>query len=272
MRYIWAGMARFIPLLLGIHLWLLLVLLPAEQQGWPGAGGGIAVLLLPLPLLLWGSYRRARPLWLLGLFPVSLLLPLLLHRPLTAERDLSLPLAGLYALSLLAYVYAAGRCCSGGGDRLVLEPGEPSLAPEQGSLAQRAARRMRYLLIAVALWLLLYAGSLRPLLMDDLRAFFPDHLAEAKVCSGIAAFLLWMLLAACSLRSPTRRLPPGRLSPAELLGLLLLGCSLPAAYLAIFLLTRQKTGSGLLVVVLALGLAHLSRLGERSGTRAPTAQ
>lgn len=287
-------MLRFLTLLLGLHLWVLLVLLPAELLGgWPafdrstswGLSLRLALLLLPLPLLLLGGgWRQLRPGWLLGAFPASLLLPLLVMRPLAGERDLSWPLAGLLALSLLAFVAVAGRRAAERGLAGTLPLERDSAATGQSTafgraIWLRALSPLRLLVLASSLLLLLHASSFRSGLMEDLRRTVPQHLPEARVCLGLAAFLLWLLL----LGGEHRVVAPGPSATAtghapwrtaaELGRLLLLALAAAAGYMAIYSFSRLKVGSGLLAAVLALVLARLSRqAASRGGLAAEAAR
>ena len=95
------------PLLLGLNLWLLLAIVPALHEGVAGPWTFLALLVAPLALI-WGLRVAAWSGWLMGVFPLGLMLPLLMQRSLAGERDLDWPLACLRGISLIAFLVSAG--------------------------------------------------------------------------------------------------------------------------------------------------------------------
>lgn len=172
--------------LLGVNLWVMLVGAPALHAAGAGEAGSqlpVAVLaqaFLPLTIL-WLAVRRPSPLLLRFVYPASLLIPLLLHRPLMAERTLG-P-AGVVAVlvGLAAWFLAAGGV-------------EPSTQRPRGG-AVRAGIALGALFISGA-YLVHFDASV----VGWVDRIWPGRAAEARVLLSLVAFIGWMAAAAVALK------------------------------------------------------------------------
>ncbi len=198
--------STWVTALLGFNLWVMLVGAPALHSG---AGGvlPIALEMSPLVVLVVALWRPA-PLLLRFVYPASLLLPLLLSRPLMAERTLGPAGALAVIVSVVAWFLVAG-----GGTR-------------RGSGPTQPAR-----IAAVALGCLFVSGvylvHFHPGLLGWIDGTWPGRSAEARVLLSLIAFMVWMVAAAVTLKfisSSSRVAPPSLLLLLPALLLLPVGC------------------------------------------------
>ena len=182
----------WVTALLAFNLWVMLVGAPALHAG----GGGWPYALLALAPLgaLAAALRWPSPAMLRFVYPLALLAPLLLSRPLMAERTLGPAGALAVVISLAAWFLVAGT------------PRRPGAGPSRP--ARVAGVSLAFLFLACVGVVHFHPGVLA--WIDDT---WPGRAAEARVLLSLVGFMVWMAGAWLSLRILSR---PGLVAAALL--------------------------------------------------------
>lgn len=169
--------------LLGFNLWVMLVGAPALHGG-PRGWGPLALELAPL-LALAAALGRPTPAMLRFVYPAALLAPLLLRRPLMAERTLGPAGALAVIVSLAAWFLIASPARSA-----TRGPHRP---------ARIAALTLGLLFVA-----LVAVVHFHPAVRTWIDGTWPGRAAEARVLLSLLGFMVWMAVAAVALRRLSR--------------------------------------------------------------------
>ena len=183
--------------MLGFNLWMMLVGAPALHGG---AGGWRHAALALSPLLVLAvALVRPTPAMLRFVYPAALLTPLVLSRPLMAERTLG-------PAGVLAVVVSVGAWFLVAGGR-----------PQPGAGPSRAARMVGAGLSCLFVTLVTVV-HFHPGVVGWIDATWPGRAAEARVLLSLLGFMGWMGAAGVGLRILSRPAATAALAMLTLMG------------------------------------------------------
>jgi hypothetical protein len=192
----WRVFADAVALALGINVWISVVVLPGFFVEAFHTTSDMAIAGVPLLLLLIGVWRSS-DLFLLLLFPSSLMLPVAFEPAMVSGYVYGLTRFVVVAVGLVAYLFGASFFTS------FYEPPEPAnvrpLASSRRAMPARWKRRFRMyralvLLSVVFPMTLLYTVNFDPTSARFLRQMFPGRIAQMTTVADLAAISLWLLL------------------------------------------------------------------------------
>lgn len=192
----WRVFADAVALALGINIWISIVVLPGFFVNAFQTSNDIVLAAAPLLLLAVGVWRRSE-LFLLLLFPSSLMVPVAFEPAMVSGYVYGLTRFAVVAVGLVAYLFGASFFIS------FYDPPEPAnirpLASSRRPMPARWKRRFRIYRALVILSLvfpvtLLYTVNFDETSAEFLRQMFPGRVAQMTTVADLAAIGLWVLL------------------------------------------------------------------------------
>ncbi|PID37875.1 MAG: hypothetical protein CSB49_08450 [Proteobacteria bacterium] len=185
-----------VAFVLGSNLWASLLLVPLYHQRTEAITLPSVLAAPPLLLLLVGVLLRSR-LLLLGLFPLSLLAPVLTQPSLLGVDVLS-PLAfTLVGVAAVSFSIGASMFLARATSPVTPLRGRDLEDTTAGKPKWRSRRLLYFSLTALAVaipWVLIHALYLRPEAFNELRQFYPQRAGAAAALFGVLVLALWLLV------------------------------------------------------------------------------
>jgi len=190
----WKTFADVVAFTLGTNVWISIVILPAIFVGALHGGSHIAAAALPFAVLMWGLARRSEAI-LLGLFPVTILVPVALQ-PQMASSYVYGPIRFLLvAIGVVAYLFGVSFFTTWH------EPPAPrsirGLTSAQVGPAERWQRRERvyWMLTGMSLVIptvLIAWVNFDSAIQDYLGEMYPGRVALMTTALTAGAIVLWL--------------------------------------------------------------------------------
>jgi hypothetical protein len=180
-------------LVLGLNIWVSFLLLPVLHLERPPSSPVIILLCLALLTLLLGTWARNGS-FLLGAYPLIMLLGVLLAPSLTGENVYSPWSFVLVALSFLAYLLVSPLLLQLIDAPRPIEEGKHLEDLPLTSKWRRRLRMYRWLAGLAALFpaVLLFALFLHPGIEEETNRHFPGRINEARALFGVLLLVLWL--------------------------------------------------------------------------------
>ncbi len=181
---------------LGINVWVSVVLLPTLFVGALSDSGMMAAVLLPLPILGLGLWRRSDTVLLLA-FPSALLLPVAIAPDIASVEVYGAMRFAFVACGLVAYTFGASFFTS------FYEPAPPvnvrPLASSRVPVPERWRRRFRMyrwltVMSVVFPLVLLYTVNFNDSNREFLRQMFPGRVAAMTTLLNLLVIGAWLVL------------------------------------------------------------------------------
>lgn len=189
----WQRWSEAVALALGVNIWLSLILIPALHVRALESPAQVVAAIAPLLPLGYGVWRGSE-LWLLGVVPSALLMPISLTPAIAAASQYGPLRLAAVATGLIAYLLGASLF-AGRPD-----PVPPmNLRPLAALPAPRWRRRERVyrqmVLLAIAMPISgLYWVNFDPAIAGFLAQMYPGREASMRTLLNIAVLVAWLIL------------------------------------------------------------------------------